>query len=89
MISTAIESYAVDEGFPGCAGTHPVFAHPDADVDPTDPATAGGDPFDLHDIGVDRAAFVRVCDAGVRFYGGDTGGFDLDGVAVIHAAELP
>ncbi|MFO1518198.1 MAG: hypothetical protein U1F57_00815 [bacterium] len=37
--------------YPGCAGVHPVFANPDTNsISPTDPAVAGGDAFDLHDL---------------------------------------
>src|SRR5262249_6691717 len=36
-----------------CAGWHVVYANPDTNsIDPTDPTVAGGDPFDLADIGV-------------------------------------
>ncbi len=73
-----------DGGFPGCAGVANVWAHPDNDIDPTDPAEAGGDAFDLADLGVASARFVRVRDSGHNVYEGVTGGFDLDAVAVVH-----
>jgi hypothetical protein len=72
--------------YPGCAGTHYVYANPANGLDPTDPAVAGGDPYDLHDLGVTAARFVRVCDSGMNApYAGISGGFDLDAVAVVHA----
>lgn len=74
--------------FPGCAGTHYVYSSPDNGISPADPAVAGGDPYDLHDIGVSRARFVRICDAGVQYYAGISGGFDLDAVAVVHGAPV-
>ncbi len=67
-------------GFPGCAGTHLVFAGPGA-ADPTDAETAGGDAFDLADLGVTEARFVRIRDSGQNSYEGATGGFDLDAIA--------
>lgn len=69
----------VDGSFPGCAGTRLVFAGPDA-ADPTDPETAGGDAFDLEDVGLEEARFVRLRDTGFNAYDGATGGFDLDAI---------
>ncbi|MBW2464146.1 MAG: cell surface protein [Deltaproteobacteria bacterium] len=70
----------------GCAGVAPVFANADEnDIDPTDPQAAGGDAFDLASIGVTRARFVRIVDAGISGgFGTDNAGFDLDAVAVVH-----
>lgn len=80
-----------DGGWPGCAGVVPVLSHPDNGIDPTDPAVAGGDGFDLADLGLARATYVRIVDSaandlGGLGYAGTTGGFDLDAVAVVHAA---
>lgn len=74
--------------FPGCAGTHAVYSSPENGIPPTDPARAGGDPFDLRDVGLARATFVRVCDSGANTYAGVSGGFDLDAVVVVHGATL-
>ena len=70
----------------GCAGVRPVFANADInDLDPTDPALAGGDAFDLATVGLARARFVRIRDAGVsRGFGPDNVGVDLDAVAVVN-----
>lgn len=63
-----------------CAGWHPVFANATENmIDPTDPATAGGDPFDLSDVGLDWAQFVRVTDRP-----GDGLSFDLDAMAIVN-----
>ena len=63
-----------------CAGWHPVFANPDDNaIDPTDPATAGGDVFDLADVGLEQARYVRITD---RPDLADV--FDLDAVAIAH-----
>jgi hypothetical protein len=72
-----------EDDFPGCAGVGLVYAGPDG-ADPTDPSTAGGDAFDLADIGVAHARFVRITDSGANTYDGETGGFDLDAIAVVN-----
>ncbi|WP_224369528.1 cell surface protein [Hyalangium versicolor] len=77
-----------DAGYPGCAGVHPVFSHPDNGISPTDPSVAGGDGFDLSEVGVSRARFVRIRDSGANGYGGIAGGFDLDAVSVVHGEEV-
>jgi hypothetical protein len=73
-------------GAPGCAGVQPVLSHPANGVSPTDPAVAGGDAFDLAAVGLARAAFVRVRDTGAISAIGVSAGFDLDAVAIVHAA---
>ena len=76
------EAENADEGFPGCAGVNNVYATSAFEIDPTDPLVAGGDAFDLADIGVESARFIRITDSGYNAlgYGGETGGFDLDAV---------
>ncbi len=70
-----------------CAGWHPVLANADTNhIDPTDPAVAGGDDFDLADIGVSEARFVRITDRVDQT--GLAGTFDLDAVSIVHA-ECP
>ncbi|HTN87479.1 MAG TPA: hypothetical protein VL242_27520 [Sorangium sp.] len=67
--------------YDGCAGWHPVHANPEEnDVDPLDPSSAGGDPFDLAEIGVPLARFVRITDRA-----GTPDVFDLDAVGIVHA----
>ena len=67
----------------GCAGWHPVYANPDKNsIDPTDPAVAGGDAFDLGDLGVGRARYVRITDR--IDLTGLNGSFDLDAVSIVH-----
>lgn len=75
-------------GYPGCAGVQPVFSAPGNGVSPTDPAVAGGDGFDLATLGVPRARFVRVRDAGNNPNASPSSGFDLDGVAVVNGYSL-
>ncbi|WP_437973348.1 hypothetical protein WMF11_31135 [Sorangium sp. So ce295] len=64
-----------------CAGWHPVYANADSgNIDPTDPDVAGGDSFDLADIGVRVARYVRITDRpDVNTV------FDLDAVAIVNA----
>jgi hypothetical protein len=77
---------ATQPPYGACAGWHPVYSSPDNGISPFDPATAGGDAYDLHDLGVARARFVRVrdkstltCQPKVEDYG-----FDLDALAIVH-----
>jgi hypothetical protein len=81
----------------GCAGLTPVTTD-DGSVDYTDPARAGGDAFDLADLGVERARYVRIDDVSADYWAdaGDDycdpgqagkGGFDLDAVAAINVAD--
>lgn len=80
--------------FEGLAGSEPVFAASDNDVDPLAPA-AGGDRFDLADVGLDYVRFVRLTDAGDSIddpgnwtFPGSKGGFDLDAAGAIHSTGL-
>ena len=71
-----------------CAGWHVVYATTASGVNADDPASAGGDPFDLADLGVKQARFVRIRDAHTKVPACcGTAGFDLAGVAAIHWAE--
>ena len=74
----------VEEQYPGCAGVNAVLSHPDNDISPTDPEQAGGEGFDLADLGLTEAWFIRITDAGTNPYEGSSGGFDLDAVSVVH-----
>ncbi|MGQ0636011.1 MAG: hypothetical protein ACT4QC_15480 [Planctomycetaceae bacterium] len=70
----------------GCAGWHPVLANADENyINPTDPEAAGGDPFDLKDVGLAVVRFIRITD--LENAAGDDGaaGFDLDAVAAVHS----
>lgn len=80
----------VDEkaGFPGCAGVNNVWTNPVNDIDPTDPTEAGGEAYDLADLGVSEARFVRITDSGENSYEGVAGGFDLDAVAVVNGVAV-
>ncbi|MBW2734871.1 MAG: hypothetical protein JRH20_21005, partial [Deltaproteobacteria bacterium] len=50
---------------------------------------AGGDPFDLADISLHEARYLRIRDSGLPSLAGDgTAGFDLDAVVLIHYRRL-
>lgn len=80
--------------YPGCAGWRPVYTAPGNGISPVDPQAAGGDPFDLAELGMTSARFVRIRDRGTvpcpsnPAYRVNTVGFDLDAIAVVHA-KLP
>ena len=74
--------------FEGCAGWHPTYAGSDPAIDSHDPEAAGGDAFDLADVGLAEARFVRVVDRADLT--GVSGMFDLDAVALVHwACDAP
>lgn len=64
----------------GCAGVSPSLSHPDNCIDATDPEISGGDSFDLADIGLNSAKFIKIQDSGAN----PSGGFDLDAVSIVH-----
>ena len=69
-----------------CAGWHPTLANAaENEIDPLNPAVAGGDAFDLADVGLAQARYVRITDRPDLDAGLD-GVFDLDAVSVVHAA---
>ncbi len=76
-------------GYPygSCAGWHPVYSNPDNGISPFDPAVAGGDAFDLADIGVKRVKFIRIRDMNRVCGPAPTAGFDLDAIAIVNAED--
>jgi len=76
--------------FEGCAGWSPALEFDAKSSVPLDPNVSGGDAFDLADVGLASARFVRITDrsnAGAM----PTAGFDLDavGVVALEPAESP
>jgi len=73
--------------FEGCAGWSPTLEYDASDAVPLDPAVTGGDAFDLADVGLSAARFVRIVD---RSNGGaePSAGFDLDAVGVVRVAPV-
>ncbi len=72
--------------WPGCAGWTPTKAYEAEEVVPIDPAVTGGDVFDLADVPIQTARFVRIRDL-AEDGTGPSAGFDLDAVGVIHLME--
>jgi hypothetical protein len=77
-----------------CAGWRPVYTSPGNEISPVDPSVAGGDPFDLAELGLKTARFVRIRDLGTIECPSNpankstTVGFDLDAVALVHAKNM-
>ena len=72
------------DDYPDCAGVRAVLANAENGVDPTDPVRAGGDAFDLADVTMTTARYVRIRDTGHNPADPPGAGFDLDAVSVIH-----
>ncbi len=73
-----------------CAGWHVVWSNPANGISPVDPSLAGGDAFDLADIGVTHARYVRIVDKTLEVCPEagsppNNAGFDLDAVSIVHA----
>lgn len=78
---------AVAAPYGSCAGWHPVYANATSgNVDPLDPQVSGGDGFDLAEVGLERARYVRITDR--EDLVGAAGVFDLDAVGIINV-ECP
>ncbi len=78
----------------GCAGISPVIGGGDPFVAGFENGGAGGDSFDLADIGVKKARFVKIRAAGnftppddPQNIGSGNSAFDLDALAVINGAH--
>lgn len=68
--------------YPGCAGWTPTMRF-DPSMRPLDPVVTGGDAFDLAELGLRSARYVRIRDLS-RLGGAPSAGFDLDGVGVVY-----
>jgi hypothetical protein len=71
-------------GFSGCAGASPTLEFDPLALVPLDVIASGGDAFDLADLGVASARFVKIIDLGTLEPGGTSSGFDLDAVGLAH-----
>lgn len=72
-----------DGRYPRCAGWTPTLAYDAFAIVPLDPMRTGGDAFDLGELSVRRARYVRIRDLATRGES-DTAGFDLDAIGVVH-----
>lgn len=71
------------ERWPGCAGWRPTRKFDPERVGPPEPAVTGGNGFDLADVGLERAGYVRIRDVEGKGRAPNTG-FDLDAVGISH-----
>ena len=76
------EAPAAPGRWPGCAGWRPSYPVEDPEV-PIDIEAIGGDPFDLAEVGLEEARFVRIRDVS-RSGSAPGAGFDLDAVGLVH-----
>jgi hypothetical protein len=91
--ASATDGTGTEPPYGACAGWHVVYSTPANGISPFDPTTAGGDAFDLADVGVAHARYVRIVDrtseacpeGGVDLP--TANGFDLDAVAVVNAEQ--
>jgi len=90
---SASDGTGTEPPYGSCAGWHIVYSSPANGISPLDPATAGGDAFDLADLGVKHARYARIVDK-TREACPDAGadeptanGFDLDAVAIVNAEQ--
>lgn len=76
--------------FGACSGWKPVVSTPENGISPFDVARAGGEAYDLADIGLKRARYVRVRDMGSIQCPADPSrrtnnvGYDLDAIAIVN-----
>ncbi len=73
--------------FAGCAGVTPTLEYDTSIGAPLDWGATGGDAFDLADLGIESANFVRIRDVS-RAGDAPTAGFDLDAVGILSAVPL-
>lgn len=74
-----------DDAGSGCAGWTPTEPFDPTAMEPLDASLTGGDAFDLADVGLQTARFVRIRDVGTD-EAAPAAGFDLDSVGVVHFA---
>jgi hypothetical protein len=73
-------------GGAGCAGMSPTLEYDAAELVPIDPEQCGGDAFDLAEVGLERARFVRIRDLADEGTA-PSAGFDLDAIGLVHYEE--
>jgi hypothetical protein len=80
---------ATEPPYGECAGWHPVYSAPGNGVSAVDPEKAGGDAYDLSELGMTKARFVRIRDRSSATCEGQPRpnnlGFDLDAISIVHA----
>ncbi len=81
---TEFDCHEEEYPFTGCAGWKRVNAIPASGISPFDIDDAGGDQFDLSDIGIDKARYIKIRDLYGDGLSGNAFGFDLDAIAVVN-----
>jgi hypothetical protein len=82
---------AMQPPYGACSGWKPVYSNPQNGISPFDPAKAGGEAYDLADVGLTHARYVRIRDMGYEMCPADpskkttTMGYDLDAIAIVNA----
>jgi hypothetical protein len=74
-----------DGHFTGCEGVTPTLDYDPATLLPLDPEQTGGDAFDLAELNIASARFVKIRDLRTLEPAGISGGFDLDAVGIVNA----
>lgn len=64
MLSSAPPELPKKSNYIGISGVQPSFSSPSNGISPFDPAVSGGDQFDLADVGLPHARFIRITDSG-------------------------
>jgi hypothetical protein len=70
----------------GCAGWRPMRPFDVCGMNPLDPDKTGGDGFDLSELGMSEARYVRIRDLSTSGVA-PSAGFDLDAVGAVHLRE--
>jgi hypothetical protein len=69
--------------FAGCAGWSPTLKYDPLTLIPLDPSQTGGDAFDLAELDLTQARFVKIRDLKTLDGASPSAGFDLDAIGVI------
>jgi len=77
-----------DASWPDCAGWSPTLEYDTCELLELDPELTGGDAFDLADLGLDEARFVKVRDLATDG-AAPSAGFDLDAVGLVNWQAEP
>jgi len=67
--STATQDLKLKSNYHGLAGVNATLSSPSNGLSPFDPASGGGDGFDLADVGLSSAKYIRINDTGTTAIG--------------------
>ena len=83
---TCVQENSTTGEWPGCAGWRPTHSYA-PQTDSLDPDVSGGDLFDLADLGLTHARYVKIRDL-AQDGAAPSAGFDLDAVGLISFTEI-